>query len=243
MAVHDPDRRRATRRGFLVGAPLALFLAGCGAGEPEQRAAFIAFLKARIVDKPGLHLPIPTDEERKSFGPYAAQFDLIADFNKALDAASAETMGKFADLTRSAHSIDAILARKDEIVGLGGAVDRFADALKAKLAAAEAARAALPPQPDDLKPVYAAAFERDVTGPAAAFLEASPALKSALAALVDVAAFVERHKSALTISGSTVQASDPKLVAPLNDLMKAVAESAARVNEQMQKLQKVMNGG
>src|SRR5271167_2846482 len=88
----------------IFAAALAFSLAGCGDDEPTQRAAFIAFLNERIVNKPGVHLPVPTDDEVKSFGPYAAQFNVIADFNHKMDAVSAGSIGGFEGLSQQVHS-------------------------------------------------------------------------------------------------------------------------------------------
>ena len=63
----------------------ALFLAGCGGNDGQQRAAFVSFLQTRVLDKPGVHVPRLTDEERARFGPYADQFAVITDFNKTMD--------------------------------------------------------------------------------------------------------------------------------------------------------------
>ena len=232
--------RRGPWPSALVGF-MALALAACGPSESDQRAAFIAFLKERIVDKPGIHLPVPTDDERKSFGPYAAQFDVIANFNHALDAASKDTIGKMSVMS-GARSIEAILAKKDQFATLGQDIDKFASDTRTQLAAADAARAALPPQPDDLKPVYAAAYDRDVTAPAAAWLEVSPPLKSTVASVLDLATFVEAHRGAVTTEGGVIQVKDPKLLEPLNALKKTVNDNAEAINGQMQKIQKLVYG-
>jgi len=233
-----------SRRRFWLGALaslMALPLEACGPSESDQRAAFIAFLKARIVDKPGIHLPIPTDDERKSFGPYAAQFDVIANFNHALNEASNGMMGKSSVISQ-AHDIDGLVANKDKLAQLSQDIDKFAESTKAQLAAAGAARDALPPQPDDLKPVYAAAYDRDVTGPAAGWLEAAPLLRTVLASMLDLANFVDAHKGLVTTQDGTVQTKDPKLVEPLNALLKTVNDGASKLNDEMQKLQKLAYG-
>jgi len=226
----------------LVSAVLSLPLAGCGDSEPDQRKAFIAFLKDRIVDKPGIHLPVPTDDERKSFGPYAAQFDVIADFNHTMDAAAQQTIGGFSNLMGQANSVGALLSHKDEIVQLKDGVGKFRDALQQKLDAANAARAALPAQPDDLKPVYAAAFERDVSQPAALFLEAAPVMQQTLGSLLDVIAFIDQHKGVVTVNGTMVNTSDPKLAPQLNALLQAVNENAQKAQALFQKAQAMAYG-
>ena len=192
-------------------AALVFSLGGCGDDEPTQRAAFIAFLKERIVDKPGVHLPAPTDEEVKSFGPYAAQFNVIVDFNHKMDAVSAGSMGGFAALSQQVHSLADVVAHKQEIAKLHDVLGGFVPELKKQIAAADAARAAFPPQPDDLKPVYAAAYDRDVTAPATVMVDALPLLDQAIQAMLAVTAFIDQNASKITVNGPMVSTSDPKL--------------------------------
>src|SRR5262245_4725283 len=75
------------RAGLMVAGIVAaaLLLAGCGGNEGQQRAAFVQFLQTRILDKPGLHVPQLTDEERARFGPYADHYAIITDFNETMD--------------------------------------------------------------------------------------------------------------------------------------------------------------
>jgi len=51
-----------------------------GDNEPEQRKAFISFLQTRVIDRPGVRIPKPSDEEVKSLGSYNAHFKVITDF-------------------------------------------------------------------------------------------------------------------------------------------------------------------
>src|SRR5262245_47680448 len=69
-----PNRRTVALAGLLV---LALAIAGCFDNEPEQRRAFITFLQTRIIDKPGLHIPIMSDKEVADFGPYAGHYRIM----------------------------------------------------------------------------------------------------------------------------------------------------------------------
>ena len=93
---------------------LAVFVAGCD-NEPAQRKAFIEFLQARIIDKPGLHVPHLTPDEAKSFGPYADQYAIITDFNDRLDRSVAAPMQEA--ISRGAvHSIDEVVTRHADFV-------------------------------------------------------------------------------------------------------------------------------
>ncbi len=233
------------RRGFCAAIftlVLASMLSACGPDEPLQRQAFINFLKTRIVDKPGIHLPVPTADERKSWGPYAAQFDAIANFNHALDEAARAVFGDFSSLAANARTISAIMGRRAEIARLRDAAGAFPDTIKRQLDVANAARAAFPPQPDDLKTVYAAAYERDVSGPAEFWIGTMPAMQQAMTSYLDIIGFVEQHKGSITVDGATINASDPKLMPRLTTLMTAVNDNAAKTSALFSKAQKLTYG-
>jgi hypothetical protein len=227
----------------LFAATLALSLAACGDEEPKQRAAFIAFLNDRIVSKPGVHLPVPTDEETKSFGPYAAQLAVIVDFNHKMDEVSAGSMGGFATLSQQVHSLGDVIAHKQDIAKLHDALAGFQPELKKQIAAADAARAALPPQPDDLKAVYAAAYDRDVTAPSTVMADALPALDETVQAMLAIANFVAANGSKITINGSMVNTTDPKLQPQLQDLLAKLNAASQKTSDARDRLMKTMNGG
>ena len=226
----------------LFAAALAGALVACGDDEPKQRAAFIAFLNDRIVSKPGVHLPTPTDEETKSFGPYAAQLAVIVDFNHQMDEVSSGSMGGFATLSQQVHSLGDVIAHKAEIAKLHDALAGFEPELKKQIAAADAARAALPPQPDDLKPVYAAAYDRDVTAPATVMSDALPALDETVQAMLAIASFVDANRSKITINGSMVNAADPKLQPQLQELLTKLNAASEKTSEARDRLMKTING-
>ena len=80
---------KLSRRTAVLAAlvTLALGLAGCFGQEPAQRKAFIEFLQNRIINKPGLHIPIMSDQDVANFGPYADQYRIMNGFHHRLNAA------------------------------------------------------------------------------------------------------------------------------------------------------------
>ncbi len=80
--------KRAAVVAALVG--FALLLAGYFGEEEAQRKAFIEFLRTRIIDKPGLHIPIMSDQDVANFGPYADQYRIMNGLHHQLDAAIAK---------------------------------------------------------------------------------------------------------------------------------------------------------
>jgi hypothetical protein len=219
---------------------LAVFVAGCD-NEPAQRKAFIEFLQARIIDKPGLHVPHLTPDEAKSFGPYADQYAIITDFNDRLDRSVAAPMQEA--ISRGAvHSIDEVVTRHADFVAARDGIAQLRGAIEKQLAAADAAHAALK-QPDDLKPVFDKAYERDVTIPAKAFSDIFPDLSQALTAIVDLGDFIEQHKDKVKFNGSsTLQTVDPALQPQLNALVNALATKSQAITAAQEHLRTVLNG-
>jgi hypothetical protein len=218
---------------------LAIFLAGCD-DEPAERKAFIEFLQTRIIDKSGLHVPHLTPEEAKSFGPYAQQYAIITDFNDGLDRSVAKPMAEAID-RGAIHSLDEVVTRHADFVAARDGIAQLRAAIDKQLAAADTAHAALK-QPDDLKPVFDKACERDVTIPAKAFSDISPDLSQALAAIVDLGDFIQQHKDKITIAGAQLQTSDPALQPQLSALVNALVAKNEAINKAQAHLRSIMNG-
>ncbi|HTQ33138.1 MAG TPA: DUF3053 family protein [Stellaceae bacterium] len=230
--------RTASRAAAL--ALTVLLLAGCN-NEPAERKAFITFLQTRIIDKSGLHVPHLTPEETKSFGDYAKQYAIIVDFNDGLDKSVAKPLAEA--INRGAiRSLDEVVSRHADFVAARDGIAQLRGAIDKQLAAADVAHAALK-QPDDLKPVFDKAYERDVTIPAKAFADIFPDLSQALTAVVDLGDFIAQHKDKVTISAATIQTTDPALRPQLQALVAALTTKNQAILKAQEHLRLVMNGG
>ena len=235
-------RHAALRRPFALIAIVLLtaFVTGCN-DEPAQRKAFIEFLQSRIIDKPGLHVPHLTQEEAASFGDYAKQYAIITDFNDGLDKSVAQPMTEA--INRGAiSSLNDVVTRHADFIAARDGIAKLRDAIDKQLAVADAAHAALK-QPDDLKPVFDKAYERDVTIPAKAFEDIFPDLSQALAAIVDLGDFIDQHKDKVTIVGDQLQTSDPALRPQLQAMIDALMAKSDAISKAQEHLRLVMNGG
>jgi hypothetical protein len=229
-------------RRVLVGAALlvSLGLAACGDDETTQRKAFLEFLQTRIVEKPGVHVPKPSEEETKAFGDYAKHYAVILSFNEGLDKnVSARVQQVFQH--GMVRSLDELTTRRADIATVIEGMRALRAALDAELAKADAAHAALK-QPDELKAVYNKAYEKTVTSPATAFKDAFPAMDAAFQATQNLANFLDRHRDAIKINGGSVQTSDAKLTTELNGLINALNQNGQAVLEAQRKLQAVIQG-
>lgn len=225
---------------LLLALALPLVLAACGSKEPEQRAAFTQFLQTRIVDKPGVRVPKLTEEEKKSFGDYVAQYAVITDFNAAMDA-SVKPMGNLMQ-KGAVRSLNDVIARRDDIKTVQTALKDMGEALTKEQAKADAARAQLK-QPDDLKVVYDKAYAKTVTVPADTFREVLPQISGTLDSSLKVAEYVEAHKAQIDLSGPMPKVQDPTVLAELNKLLQDLTAQAQKVQQAQTRLQAVMLGG
>ncbi len=231
---------KALFRPFLVlFAALPLMLAACGDKEPEQRAAFTQFLQTRIVDKPGVHVPKLTEQEKKSFGDYAAHYAVITDFNAGMDA-SVKPLGGILQKGQ-VRSLNDIVTRREDLKTVRAALNDMNAALKEHRAKADAAHAQLK-QPEDLKAVYDKAYEKIITLPADTFADVLPQINATYDVVLKIADYVDANKSKIEISGTSVTVTDTAVQADLNKLMQDMNAQAKNVQQAQTRLQTVIKG-
>lgn len=226
---------------FGVCLGLSFMLAACGNKEAEQRAAFIEFLQTRVLDKPGLRVPTPTEEQKKSFGDYTQHYAVITDFNEGMNKSVSQPMGDV--MAKGAlRSIGDLSTRRDDLKAAKEGLAGLRTALDQQLAKADAARAQLK-QPDDLKQVYDKAYEKTVSTPAATFKEVFPALDTTFDGALAVGDFLQQNKSKIQVSGASVTVSDPAVQAELNKMLQNLNGQSAAINAAQRKMQAVVRGG
>jgi hypothetical protein len=226
-------------------ASLALIAAGvvasCGDNEPAERKAFITFLQTNVLDKSGVHVPKPTDTDLKSFGAYGGHYTVITNFTADPEMMAIGQQMAQAIQAGVPRSLQEVVNRQQDVQVVRESLAKLRSPLDQKFAAAEAARDALK-QPPDLKAVFGAAFERDVGDPARAFRGTLPVVDDALEGVQKVTAFITLHRTAVTISGSTVQVNDPKIRAELDGLLKGLNAKGQQLQEHQRRLRIVLTG-
>jgi hypothetical protein len=220
---------------------LAFALTGCGDDEAAQRKAFIEFLQTRIIDKPGIHVPQLTDDISRSIGVYAKHYAVITTFTADMDKSMSDFLPKMRRVTALTSIADAV-SRRDDIVAVSRTLADARTALTERLAAAEAARAALD-QPADLRPVYDAAFDRAVRGPVNAFKEELPPGEGAMQSVLALVDFLNTHRDQVTVQGSTLTANDPKVRSQVGAMLDDINAKQRRLQEGQARLNKLMTGG
>ncbi|WP_399678274.1 DUF3053 domain-containing protein [Xenophilus sp.] len=217
-----------------------LLLAGCGNKEPEERAAFIQFLQTRVIDRPGVRVPQPTEEQKKPFGAYAQHYTVITDFNTAMNRTAQQMDGIVAK--GSLRSLSDVVARRDDLRSVREGVQQMRRALDENLAKANAARAQLQ-QPEDLKAVFDKAYDKTVTTPAGIFRDVFPALDAVFDGAIRIGDYVDAHKSQIQVSGSTFTVSDPKVLNELNGMLQQLNSHSAAIQTAQRRMRTAVAGG
>lgn len=230
--------RRLGAMSLLLAFSLALV--ACGNKEAEQRAAFIAFLQTRVLDKPGLRVPALTPEEKTAFGDYARHFAVITDFNEGMNRSVSQPMTQI--MAKGAlRSIADLATRRDDLKAAKDGLGSLRTALDQQTAKADAAHAQLK-QPDDLKQVYDKAYDKTVTMPAATFKQVFPALDSVFDSALAIGDFLEKNKSKIQVVGSSVTVTDPAVQAELNKMLQQLNGQSSAINAAQQKMQAMVRG-
>ena len=220
---------------LLVLAFSSLILVACTNKEPEERAAFIAWLQTQVVDASGARVPELDESQRDALGQYAEQYAVLNDF-QALAQAQVLHLANTFDHERLG-SVAQIQARHEILRADRRALTNGLQSLRLAVERARASQAEWD-QPADLRAVYDAAFNKTVTF-SMAELEALTLV--ALAALNDtlsVADYLQAHANQLTTDGDTAAVRDPSVQRDLNQLLEklnghtdAIEAATARLQE------------
>lgn len=219
----------------------SVLLAGCSPGEADQRKAFIGFLQAEVLARPGVRLPRPDAEKQKSFGDYAAHYAIIPRFHDKMNESVAKPLQQ-ALSGAMPRSIEDVVNRKADLAAVRAGFGKMREALDAAITEADKERAALK-QPDDLAPVYGQAYAKLVTQPAGTFREVFPTTDETFGAILELAELIDANKAAIKLSGSQIQISNPALQARVQAALTAMGAKQQAMNAAQQKLRSVMFGG
>ena len=224
---------------WMLGGLLVLGMAGCGS-EAKERAAFIAFLQTRIIDKPGVHVPTLTTEETRSFGDYSKHFDVITDYNTSMNAKVEQPVR--AMMAKSMpRTMPDLLARRADVAALRKTSEQLRATIDTEQAAAGVKRVALK-QPDDLRSVYDKAYARTVSDPGNSFKDFLVVMESMLASADKLADYLEQHRDQIRFNGITAEVDDQKVLDQMNVLMKELNEKNEQVAAAQRKLVSTVAG-
>jgi hypothetical protein len=232
-------RQLRTVAALVALAILSLSLGGCG-DEPAQRHAFIDFLQRRIIDRPGLHIPIMSEQDIKNFGPYADQYKIMNGFHHQVDRTISQDLARAMQIG-TPRSIAELPGKREIFPIVRQGMAKFKAEIETAQAQADAAHAALK-QPPDLKAVYDIAYSRMVSTPAAVFLDLVPSILDALKPVEELAEFLEQNRDAIEFRDGQPTSKNTFIRGRLASLMDAAAASAKASDEGRRKLRAMSEG-
>ena len=219
---------------------VALGLAGCWGQEPAQRKAFIEFLQTRIISKPGLHIPIMSEQDVANFGPYADQYRIMNGFHHRLDASISQDIARAMQIGNP-RSLEDLANHRAILPLMKQSMAKMQNEIDKALAEADAAYAALK-QPPDLKVVYDAAYQHMVSKPAAVFRELIPMILSGLPAIENLAVFLDEHRNVIEYRGGMPVTNDANVRSRLAALLQATVSASEISAEGKRKLRAMAEG-
>lgn len=228
------SRRHSLTRLGAIALGSGLLLTGCDS-EPKERQAFITFLQTHVLDKPRRTIPLLNDKLRKELGQYAAHYEVITSFNKAVN--DKNMLKSFQEL----NWVRSIAGYRDKRSTLDQAVNEIPKAqesIAAELKKADEAKAALK-QPEDLQKVYGTVYDKLVSTQARLMLEMLPAAQRLLTIVTELLTLVEKNPQQLSISGIQIEAKNQAMLNQVNVLFKkADAETATmqRIEKELKQL-------
>ncbi len=226
---------------FTIALFATLVLAGCGNREADQRKAFVAFLQTRIIDKPGIHVPQLTADEREAFGPYAAHYAVITDFHRVMNESVSPQLA--AAMTKGAiSSMGDLVERRGDIELAKTTIDAMAAALGSNVARSDVAHSKLD-QPADVKAVYDKAYDRLVTTTAATFGSIVPVADRMFAQALDLGGYLQQHRGKVTIAGAMLRVADAATQKEVNAKLQAFQASQQAAQAAQTRFRTFVYGG
>jgi len=213
---------------WLLG--VAITLTGCGR-ELQQRQAFITFLQKEVIPR-NSGILIPTKAMRKKFGEYASHYDVIIDFNKAMQEKIGRPLDKLQREFSEAMKPEAtVKARTAATTKYRESLQEIEKTLDDELAVAEGRINQLV-QPSELKTVYTQAVDKHVRFPAKALKAMIPATREMLDKNLALLEFVGANKGKIEIRDGMIQVKDRSTLARLNEMQADIAKMAQSIQAQ-----------
>ncbi len=196
---------------------LALQITACGDKEPEQRKAFMAFLQTTVLPG-GERLPTLTDDQKKQFGTYVADYQILLTFTQQYTQAVNASLLPVLDQVSQIRVPQDYLTHRVDLQQSAGALNLLGPQIERLKKQADDARAALK-QPDDLKAVYEQAYTKLVIQPAQ---QVTPVVTSAATlseTLIQVGNFLNMQGGQVTYGPTSVAFPTRLQATQYNELM------------------------
>lgn len=219
---------------FISIVLLSMAIAGCVNKEPEQRAAFIAWLQTQVIDTADRRVPALDETQRDALGDYADQYAVLSAVDNIVQQQVQNLANAFEH--EGLTSLAQLQARHETLRADRQAVAAGQEALHQAQAHAQSERAEWE-QPADLQPVYTEAYDKIVTQSAGVLDELTGTALASLDDALRAADFIAKHADQITIEADSAAARDPSVQRELNQLLDTLNSHAAAVEQAQARLQ------
>jgi hypothetical protein len=222
--------------GWLAFFAAALLLSACSS-EPTERKAFIAFLQNKVLNKPGMRIPLLNEKTRSELGSYAEHYELITRYNQEI--AEQDVVQAMRSL-QNANTLPKLIAQREKLEKLQAQIPEAIKGMKEQLDAVKAKKQALN-QPEDLQKVYDLAFERLVTKQGDLLLEMMAASHSMVTGAVNLIKLTAENPREFTTVGGNLQTTNPRMLSKVNDIAAKMEADIATINRVQRDVQNLNN--
>lgn len=222
--------------GWLAFFAAALLLSACSS-EPTERKAFIAFLQNKVLNKPGMRIPLLNEKTRSELGSYAEHYELITRYNQAI--AEQDVVQAMRSL-QNANTFPKLIEQRQKLEKLQAQIPEAIKGMKEQLDAVKAKKQALN-QPEDLQKVYDLAFERLVTKQGDLLLELMAASHRMVTGAVNLIKLTAENPREFSTVGGNLQTTNPRMLSKVNDIAAKMEADIAIINRVERDVQNLNN--
>lgn len=209
---------------YVLMIPVLLFLSvqltACGDKEPDQRKAFIQFLQTTVLPG-GERLPALSDDQKKQFGPYTKDYQVLLTFTQQYTQAVNSSLLPVLDLIGQIRVPQDYLTHRTALQQAASALNLLAPQIAQLKKQADDARGTLK-QPDDLKAVYGQAYTKLVTQPVQTSAPVIADASTLSSTLIQVGDFLNSQGSQVTYGPNSVSFPTRIQATQYNELMKGL---------------------
>lgn len=190
-----------------------LLMTACVNKEPQERAAFIQLLQARMNNVTLVPIGMLSKSEKEAIGDYDDAYEVITDFQDAMAKAASPLREVLA--IETIRSVGEIVERR---AGFEAARKTLADAaaqVQEARGKADRARTDLA-LPADLAPVYDGVYDEAVSAPAAELMDAAAKMDSVARDALGIADLVAANAADILLVDGQARVAKPTLQQELN---------------------------
>lgn len=215
---------------------MLLVLSGCGDTESAQRQAFIDFLQTRVLAKSALAVPALSDNQRKDYGPYAADYTLFTDYHEQMNAVFNASLRTVFSGLNDINSMSNLMERHSQIQRMIAASADWQPALVTLRQQVDSRYASLQ-QPEDVHAVFQRAYEKLIVEPDAAARQTAtlvPQVLTLISAQIDL---LQQQGDAVELTGNSVHFTSQRALQRYQALQQQLEPLAADLMKNAERLQ------